>query len=372
MTEQQPPTGQQPAPQPGQQQSPQQPQQQGVAQQPAQHRVTSSSRYLSSELVGYVCALILTVIIIKLTGIGPAISFQAQQDPTRIIYTISFLFVGSSVWILGELISLIIQNRAVDLLQYRLGNFNQFQMTGSEARTMFGQVLVGLRETWQRNRVSTIDYLEEIRDVSNMRDIRHGTIRFIARMSQYLGVIGTMLGLIMALGVLYQELSVESEDLQAQIIEAIKKSMSGMYAAYGTSVAGLFMGSILLTLGAMLIRNAMDKLEIRMSMVIRHYVMPQINPMKLSAENDENVTRILVKSLDDAGRQMQNLSQNLTQVGGLLAAKNAEGEALKPAVESVHKELSILRQWIEHVSPSLEKSARLAQRVMGDKDNDPV
>ncbi|RMF13758.1 MAG: hypothetical protein D6761_10560 [Candidatus Dadabacteria bacterium] len=305
-------------------------------------------RFYELELILYLVLLMAVALGIYGLGLAPDIWFQARQDPTYIIFTIMAMFVAGSLWVIGEMIRLLGQHGAVSRIVPHLKDVMSLQLGPKEQKTLFGQILIGLQTAHQINPLHDIDYRTEIAEVCSSVDARHANIRFIARVMQFLGVLGTMLGLIIALGVLYRDLSAAQADLQNQIVAAIKNSMSGMYAAYATSVAGLFFGSIVLTYGTTLLANALERFELRVSSICRRIVAPQLAaaaPGEAAAGGAELATRQLQQLLelyralhDGTTKQLQVADAQLRQQQEL----NARSAAIAAQLERVAETLQPL------------------------------
>jgi len=312
---------------------------------------------IERELIVFTIALLASAGIVAGIGLGPAIWQQATQDPTFIIFTIFAIFVVAAIVIFRELIGLIREHRMVSAIMPRLGQFMALELEPAESQSVFGKVLTGIRTGFQINPMHSVEYAHEVSDAIALEEGRHSYVRFAARVCQYLGVLGTMLGLIIALGILYQDLSVEQSDLQHQIVDAIKHSMSGMYAAYATSVAGLFLGSILLTFGAILIQGSLDRLEIRISSLCRRVIMPQLDTASAQGGSDQ-AAQMMIKMLQGTLEQYQLLNAATQQQLQELANVGKQAQQLAGIN-------SKLQKTIEGSARQLEIVAGFAARAMG-------
>ena len=315
-------------------------------------------RFIELELVLFLLVLFITLVAVYGLNLSADILFQTRQDPTRIILMIMVLFVVSSVWVIAELLVIINEHHAIGRIVGRLANFITLELDAKERRTWFGSVLIGIKTAHQQNPLHDIDYRAEISEVVAAIDTRHATIRFASRVAQYLGVIGTMLGLIIALGVLFRDLSVEQQDVQAQILTAIKNSMGGMYAAYANSVAGMVLGSLLLTFGTMLLRNSLEKFAFRLSIICRRLIAPQLALANIPQDADAKSFELVVRGLQGVIEQLRHMS----------AAHDAQTKAIKEnsqQFEQMLKQQSTMQQQVGILGPLIERLAIFASRVMG-------
>lgn len=316
-------------------------------------------RFIELELVLYLLVQVVFLAGIYVLKLGAEIWFQTTQDPTHIIFTILALFVVCSGWVIVEMFKLINQHHAVSQIVARAANFGALELTPQEQDSLFGRVIMGIKTAQQQNPLHNIDYQAEISEVVAAVDSRHNYIRFVAKVSQYLGVIGTMLGLIIVLGILHRDLSVETTDMQAQIVQAITNSMGGMYAAYATSVAGMVLGSIVLTLGTILLRSSLEKFAFRLAVICRRIIAPQLALAGRMPDSAEAKTyEVLVRGLQGV----------LEQFRALNAAQQAHAEAIKAnsdKIDQLLKQQAVGQQQIGVALPMLERIAIAASRLIG-------